>query len=97
MKVIIFSVKEDGYKDFENANKKLKYQLTFCSQVLSKNNLHLCKGHDAIIVSGLDDLSPANIEIISEKYNIKTIVTRSAGINNIDIIFFRNYFNVCWT
>ena len=91
MKVIVFGIAANGEYHYMNANKKYNFELTYVRETISPKNVHLCKNHDAIVVTALDDLCESNLKILSEEYKIKYIVSRSAGIENMDLDLFKKY------
>ena len=91
MKIIIFGISKNGEHHFINANKSHNFNLTFVKENLTQKNVHLCKNHDAIVVTALDDLGESNLKIISNTYKIKYIVSRSTGIDNINLNLFKKY------
>lgn len=87
MKVICFGVRNVEKPIFEKYN-KYNYQLTLKQESLSKDNVSLLDGHDAIITRASDKVDQEVIDYI-KKIGIKYLLTRTVGFDHIDV----NYAN----
>lgn len=85
MKVAVFSTKPHDVEYLNKFNAKDKHQFIFFDTALNIATTQLCKGFDAVCVFVNDQLSKAAIEQLAIS-NIKLIVLRCAGFNNVDII-----------
>ncbi|QZX49467.1 2-hydroxyacid dehydrogenase [Mycoplasma sp. E35C] len=86
MKVICFGVREVEKPFFEKFNKGFNYQLTLRSEALSKDNVELIKGHDAVICRASDKISKEVLDF-AKANNINYVLTRTVGYDHIDIAY----------
>ena len=84
MRIAIFSTKPYDIEYLNKFNINNKHQLTFFDVPLSIATTQLSKGFDAVCVFVNDKLDAALIEQLALN-DIKLIVLRSAGFNNVDI------------
>ncbi|MCX6210613.1 MAG: 2-hydroxyacid dehydrogenase, partial [Bacteroidetes bacterium] len=85
MKVAVFSTKPYDIEYLKKFNINNKHQFTFLDVALSVTTTELCKGFEAVCVFVNDQLNKAVIEQLAIN-NIKLIVLRCAGFNNVDIM-----------
>lgn len=83
MKIAVFSAHQFELKYLEEANTS-KHELTFFYTTLSIDTVALCNGMDAVFIFVNDDCSQPVLEKLNE-YNVKTILLRCAGFNNVDL------------
>lgn len=84
VKLICFGVRPVEIPSFEELNKNFNYELTLVSELLSPNNISLAQNHDAILLRA-NCLADQTILNTLASYNIKYLLTRTAGYNHIDI------------
>ncbi|MEP7319773.1 MAG: 2-hydroxyacid dehydrogenase [Panacibacter sp.] len=84
MKVAIFSTKYYERELLNTFNTGGKHQLTYFDNPLNEDSTHLTTGFDAVCVMLTDKINEAVIDKLSPN-NIKLIVLRSAGYDNVDI------------
>ena len=84
MRILCFGVKEIEQPIFNNINNNYNYKLSFTSQLLTKENVSMVQGYDALILFVNCDASKLVLEKI-KAFGVKYIVTRTAGFNHIDI------------
>lgn len=84
MKVAIFSTKYYERHLLDKFNNERKHQLTYFDDSLTKDNIHLLLGLDAVSVMLTDKVDEAVINNLSVN-GIQLIVLRSAGYDNVDI------------
>lgn len=83
MKVTVFSTKNYERPFLENANKG-KHDLLFLEKSLSPDTAHLAEGCDAVSVFTNDDACAEVLEKLAG-LKIRSIATRAAGYDNIDL------------
>lgn len=83
MNIAVYSTHRFELKYLEEANIS-KHELTFIYTTLNIDTVALCKGMDAIFIFVNDDCSRPVLKKLKE-YNVKTILLRCAGYNNIDL------------
>ena len=81
MKIAFFGTKEYDRKYFEN-NKE--HEIEFFKPRLSSQTAIMANGYDGVCVFVNDDLSDETLKILKEN-EIKYILLRCAGYNNVDI------------
>ncbi|MBN0919650.1 2-hydroxyacid dehydrogenase [[Mycoplasma] gypis] len=84
MKVICFGVREVEAPIFERLNKDFNYELTLKSEALNEDNVEITKGFDAVICRASDKVNTNVLEKI-KSYNIKYVLTRTAGFDHMDV------------
>lgn len=84
MKIAIFSTHSYDEAFFDAANFEYGFTLHFFPVTLTIQTAQLAKGYDAVCVFVHDEVSKSVLKILSE-YNIKIVVLRCAGFNNVDI------------
>ncbi|ADE19359.1 2-hydroxyacid dehydrogenase [Mycoplasma crocodyli] len=84
MKIITFRVREVEAPIFEKINNKFGYELTYYSEGLSKENIHLVKGFDCLIVRANDTLDSSLLKTIWD-YGVRYLLTRTVATNHIDL------------
>lgn len=83
MKAIAYSIKNCEKELLVLANEK-KHDITFISDRLTEETVSYSKGKDAVLVFSSDDLSEPIIKDL-KKIGVKYIVTRSTGMDHIDL------------
>jgi len=83
MKIAFYSTKSYDKEYFEK-NNKFGHEFTFFEAPLNKNTANLTVGNNAVCVFVNDKLDEETISKLSEN-NIKLIVLRCAGFNNVDL------------
>lgn len=84
MKVAVFSTKSYDKEYLDRANEGNRHELVYFESTLKERTVRLAENFDAICVFVNDSLTREVIESLA-KYNIRAIVLRSAGFNNVDI------------
>lgn len=88
-KIVFYSIKEYEEKCFNKINKnnieEPKFNFIFKKEPLNQDTVHIAKNADAICIFVNDIADKTTLEYLA-KYNIKLILLRCAGFNNIDII-----------
>lgn len=84
MKVAVFSTKSYDKEYLDHANEGLEHELVYFEASLREKTVRLAENFDAICVFVNDVLSPEVIDSLA-KFNIRAIVLRCAGFNNVDL------------
>ncbi|MDR0539123.1 MAG: 2-hydroxyacid dehydrogenase [Spirochaetaceae bacterium] len=84
MKISFFDTKRYDREAFDAANKQFGYEITYLETKLNSCSAEMAKGADAICIF-VNDRVDADVVRILEQHNIKLIVLRCAGYNNIDL------------
>jgi D-lactate dehydrogenase len=84
MKVAVFSTKSYDKEYLDKANENRQHELVYFESSLSLKAIKLAEGFDAVCVFVNDQLTAEVIEALSA-LNIRLIVLRCAGFNNVDI------------
>lgn len=85
MKAIVYAVRDDEISMFEKWGKYYDIELSFISNNLGENNIDLADGFDTLICLAEDTVNANVLEKI-KSISMNYIVTRSAGVDNIDLI-----------
>ena len=83
MKLICFGVKKVEEEFFVKLN-KFGYELTLVEALLNDDNIHLIKGHEAVMLRANCPANRKNLEII-KNYGVEYLLTRTVGYNHIDL------------
>ncbi|MBE9467464.1 MAG: 2-hydroxyacid dehydrogenase [Bacteroidetes bacterium] len=84
MKVAVFSTKSYDKDYLDKANKNKRHELVYFDSSLKEKTVRLAENFDAVCVFVNDSLTKEVIECI-KSLNVKVIVLRCAGFNNVDI------------
>lgn len=84
MKIIAFEVREDEMADFEKMNQLAEFDITYCKDFLTKDNLNLIQGYDGITFLGDSVVDHEILDGINQA-GIKVIATRTIGYDHIDL------------
>jgi D-lactate dehydrogenase len=84
MKVAVFSTKSYDKEYLDKANIENKHELAYFESSLKQKSARLAENFDAVCVFVNDMLTKEVIEVLSG-LNVKLIVLRCAGFNNVDI------------
>jgi len=84
MKVAVFSTKTYDKEYLDKANADLKHELIYFESALSLKAIKLAEGFDGVCVFVNDQLTVEVVNALSA-LNIRLIVLRCAGFNNVDI------------
>ncbi len=84
MKVAVFSTKTYDKEYLDRANAKNEHELVYFETSLSQKAVRLAEGFDAVCVFVNDQLTDEVIDSLAE-LNIRLIVLRCAGFNNVSI------------
>jgi D-lactate dehydrogenase len=84
MKVSVFSTKVYDKEYLDNANEDHRHELVYYESSLNVKTVKLAEGFDAVCVFVNDQLTGEVIEALAAM-NIRLIVLRCAGFNNVDI------------
>ncbi|MFO7369838.1 MAG: 2-hydroxyacid dehydrogenase [Bacteroidales bacterium] len=84
MKVAVFNTKSYDKEYLDKANASNHHELNYFESSLKLKSVKLAEGYDAVCVFVNDGLSKEVIEALVAQ-NIKAIVLRCAGFNNVDI------------
>lgn len=89
MKVLCYGVRDVEKPFFEKINEKFNFEIVCTEKYLNdKESAELAKGFDAIILRGNCFANKENLDIYN-KYGIKYVLTRTVGINHIDVNYAR--------
>lgn len=83
MKLICFGVRKVEEEFFIKLN-RFGYELTLVEALLNDDNIHLIKGHEAVMLRANCPANRKNLEII-KSYGVKYLLTRTVGYNHIDL------------
>lgn len=83
MKLICFGVRKVEEEFFIKLN-KFGYELTLIEALLNDDNIHLIKGHEAVMLRANCPANRKNLEII-KNYGVEYLLTRTVGYNHIDL------------
>lgn len=83
MKLICFGVRKVE-RDFFIKLNKFGYELTLVEELLNDENIHLIKGHKAVMLRANCPANRKNLEII-KGYGVEYLLTRTVGYNHIDL------------
>ena len=84
MKVAVFSTKSYDKEFLDKANDEGRHELAYFESSLKSKSVRLAENYDAVCVFVNDMVSDEVIENLA-KLNVKLIVLRCAGFNNVDI------------
>ena len=84
MKIAFFDAKPYDKKYFDKANSKYNYSIFYYDTHLSGDTVKLAEGSDVVCAFVNDKIDKFVIDKLVE-YNVKLIVLRCAGYNNVDI------------
>ena len=84
MKVAIFGTQFYEREYFDKYNVNNKHEMVFFDENLNQTTANLASGFEAVCVFVTDVVDKKCIEVLA-KINVKTIVLRSAGFNNVDL------------
>ncbi|MGL5427446.1 MAG: lactate dehydrogenase, partial [Cetobacterium sp.] len=77
MKLICFGVRKVEEEFFIKLN-KFGYELTLVEALLNDDNIHLIKGHEAVMLRANCPANRKNLEII-KNYGVEYLLTRTFG------------------
>ncbi|WP_293723854.1 2-hydroxyacid dehydrogenase [uncultured Cetobacterium sp.] len=83
MKLICFGVRKVEEEFFIKLN-RFGYELTLVEALLNDENIHLIKGHEAVMLRANCPANRKNLEII-KSYGVEYLLTRTVGYNHIDL------------
>lgn len=84
MKVAVFSTKVYDKEYLDKANENEEHELVYFESTLSQKTIRLAEGFDAVCVFVNDQLTHDVVEALA-RLNIRLIVLRCAGFNNVDM------------
>lgn len=84
MKILAYCVRPDEMESFETFKIKYNHTVDIMKESFSPSTANLAKGYDAVSILGNCTANREALEII-KNLGINYLVTRSAGINNIDL------------
>ena len=84
VKIAFFDTKQYDIPAFEEYGKERGIEFKFLEPHLNSDTAHLAKGYDGVCVFVNDIVNKEVIDILYS-YNIKFIVLRCAGFNNVDV------------
>ncbi len=90
-KIIFYSAQKYEIKYFIKANKKYNFYLTFIKKQLNEKTVKLCKDYHHVCIFVNDNAINENIINTFKEYNIKTILLRCTGHNNVNILLAKKY------
>jgi D-lactate dehydrogenase len=85
MKILCFGVRQPEKILFESINKGFNYDLTLVSELLTRDNVEMCRNYDAVLLRANCIADEQNL-LKLKSYGIKYILTRTVGTNHIDIV-----------
>lgn len=83
MKLICFGVRKVEHDFFTKLN-TFGYELTLVEQLLNDENIHLIKGHEAVLLRANCPANRKNLEIIKE-FGVEYLLSRTVGYDHIDL------------
>lgn len=90
MKVLCYGVRDVEKPFFEELNKEYNFELTLVGEYLnSVESAKLAMNHDAVILRGNCFATKEVLDMYKE-YGVKYVLTRTVGINHIDIEYARS-------
>jgi len=84
MKIAFFDSKPYDIESFEQKNSLFKHEMKFFESKLNKDTAPLAQGYDAVCAFVNDTVDGGVIQILAD-LNIKLLVMRCAGYNNVDL------------
>lgn len=84
MKLIAFEVRPDEVPAFERASAQLGAEVVRCSEALSAETVHKCRGFDGVTILGHSNLNRELLTCLKEM-GIRAVSTRTVGSNHIDL------------
>jgi len=84
MNIAFFSCRPYEQPFLEDANRNHRHQMTFLSQTLTPETVHLAAGHQAICVFVNDQLTAPTLQALA-KQGIRLIALRCTGYNQVDL------------
>lgn len=84
LRIAFFDSKPYDIASFNNIN--TKYEITYYTDKLSIDNVILCNGFDAVCIFVNDDVTKDVIDKLVS-YNIKVLLLRCAGFNNVELSY----------
>lgn len=89
MKIAFFSVRDDEQDFIYQCSKKYQVEVSLCPNALTLNNVHLCKGANAVSIM-TTKVDEAIVEKLCQ-YHIQYISTRTIGFDHIDLQACKKY------
>lgn len=83
-KIIAYAVRPDEYEAFDRFAAEMNLDIQIVKESLSKDNVELTKGYEAVTFLGNCDLSKEVLETLNDN-GVKYLASRSAGYNNVDM------------
>ena len=90
MKLLVYSLREDEKTFFENFSQKYLLELSCTHEGLSRENAYLAKGCAAVNIAAAGFIDEDVLKILKEN-GVKYIVTRTAGVNHMDLEAIKKY------
>lgn len=84
IKIVCYGVRESEKPFFLSSNKNYNYDLILIKDLLNDENIKECETADAILVRANCNLDVKRLDIL-KTFPIKYILTRTVGVNHIDI------------
>jgi len=84
MKIYAYETREDEKQDFLDISKALQVEISYCQDLLTLSNVHLCSGYDGITILGYSKIDAQVLDALYEM-GIYYITTRTIGYDHIDI------------
>ncbi|WOG27627.1 2-hydroxyacid dehydrogenase [Endozoicomonas sp. 8E] len=84
MKICIFNAKKYDRESFDLYNADFGFELEYFDMRLDEKTAHLARAGDAVCAFVNDDLSRPVLSVMAE-YNIRLLLMRCAGFNNVDL------------
>ncbi|MGY0219270.1 2-hydroxyacid dehydrogenase [Endozoicomonadaceae bacterium StTr2] len=84
MKICLFNARKYDREYFEQCNAGYGFELEYFDIHLDCKTAHLARGSDAVCAFVNDDLSQPVLQVLAE-HNIKLLLMRCAGFNNVDL------------
>jgi Lactate dehydrogenase and related dehydrogenases len=85
MKILCYGVRAVEEPIFKSVNERFGYELTLVPHLLNSENVDEVAGFDALLLRANCKADRQNLEIIKNKYGINYVLTRTAGVNHIDL------------
>lgn len=94
LKIALFDAKPYDIDSFDLLNKEFGFEIKYFKSHLTRENIVLAQGADAIVVF-VNDLIDAQMINMLHDYGVKLIALRCAGFNNVDLNAAAGKIKVC--
>ena len=84
MKIMIYGLRRDEGPHAARYSEKFGWEVKSCHDILQESTAHLAEGCDAVMISVSCHVDAAAAKIL-QRAGVKYLLTRSAGIDHIDV------------